>query len=141
MLCEDNAEPAWCGTWEGLTAAQNHLVFEETPPERQFLLKGRRSEELQRNWEKRHILTRKEKNIWNTCCNVFAGLYLSEVSPDIESSGPLQVRDTHTLQLPLQETVSSLQPASVFRQELFADPLWQGCEVTTNIWNKINDTS
>lgn len=65
-----------------------------------------------------------QKNIWNTCYNVLAGLYLSEVNPDIESSRPLQVGDTHTLQLPLQETVSSLQPASVFRQKLFVDPLW-----------------
>lgn len=49
MVREDNAEPAWRGAREGLTAAQNHLVSDETPPERQFLLKGRRSEELQRN--------------------------------------------------------------------------------------------
>lgn len=60
MDCEDNAEPAWRGTREGLTAAQNHLVSEETSPERQFLLKGRRSEELQ-EIERRDIFSPERK--------------------------------------------------------------------------------
>lgn len=39
LVGEDKAEPARCGAGEGLTAAQKHLVSEETPPQRQLALK------------------------------------------------------------------------------------------------------
>lgn len=61
--------------------------------------------------------------------NIFGGTFrlwsshLSEVSPDIQCRGPLQIWDAHTLQLSCQITVSSFEPASVLRQKLLVDPL------------------
>lgn len=46
LVCEDDAEPAGHGAGEGLTAAQHHLVSEETPPQRQLLLERRLCEAL-----------------------------------------------------------------------------------------------
>lgn len=51
LVCKDNAEPSRRGTEEGLTTAQNHLVSEETPPQRQLLLEGPLSEVLKKHSE------------------------------------------------------------------------------------------
>lgn len=53
----------------------------------------------------------------------FWSSHLSEVSPDVQCSRPLQIWDAHTLQLSCQITVSSFEPASVLRQKLLVDPL------------------
>lgn len=46
LVGKDDAEPAGRGAGEALTTAQHHLVSEETPPQRQLLLKCRLSEVL-----------------------------------------------------------------------------------------------
>lgn len=51
LVGEDKAEPARCGAGEGLTAAQKHLVSEETPPQRQLALKRRLSDVLHKDGE------------------------------------------------------------------------------------------
>lgn len=142
--CKHNPEPAGCGAREGLTAAQKHLVSEETPPQSQLLLKRRLSEVLPqtenteltyqayknprtaRSKSYLHFNQLRPSKNWNVSHNVSAqlwSLYLSEVSPDIQHSTSVQVRDANTLQLSCQETVSSFQSASVLRQKILVDPL------------------
>lgn len=50
--------------------------------------------------------------------------YLSEVSPHIQCGRPVQVGDAHTLKLSCQVAVRSFQSASVLRQKLLIDPLY-----------------
>lgn len=49
LSCKDDSKPSRRGAGERLAAAQNHFVFEETPPQSQLLLEGRLPEVLEKN--------------------------------------------------------------------------------------------
>lgn len=146
LVCKDDAEPAGRGAGEGLTTAQHHLVSEERPPQRQLLLKRRLFEVLPKRRgrcdtsslrECTHCVFSINNHVelfslelalynWNIIPHILVWLwswYLSEVSPDIQCSGPVQVGHAHILQLSCQVTVSSFQSAPVLRQKFLTDPL------------------
>lgn len=52
---KDNSEPARCRAGEGLAAAQHHLVSEETPPQRQLLLKRWLAQILPRQFKRNRL--------------------------------------------------------------------------------------